>query len=140
MSNIQIGTLRNAQSGGGYESTGESVKVDLSNQSQVKSAANDYFKFLDKATAHMHAENMMKSANESNDFGGYLIRNVIQNVHNEQVPKKDRVRIYNSEIDKAMSTTQKNTIYKSIQSAAKDFIEKDKQTKAGTNYWKKRGF
>lgn len=137
LSGVLIGTLE-WDGEKGYVPSGQSISVDLSNKSAVKQAASDYFEYLNKSGARSRAESIMNGANESNDSGGYLIRNTIQNMYNSQAGNNN-TRIYNSEIDKALSEVQKNIIYNSIQDAARDFIEHDKQSKAGANYWKKRG-
>lgn len=120
--------------------TGEqSINVNLSNQADIETEALGYLKWLDKGTARWYADEILNGPDSSHDVGGYLIRNTVQRVANNQLNRDERMYIKYAAIDKSLSKPQQEHIYKSIQKAARTYIENDKSTKAGTKYWKKKG-
>ena len=65
-------------------------------------------------------------------------RNTVQSMFNKQ-NDTTRQRIYPRSYEESFTSKQMDALHSGIKEAALNYIEKDKQTKAGAKYWSKRG-
>lgn len=114
------------------------VSVNINSQS-AKQEADAYFNWLDKGTARMQAETWAKG-NQDNSVSAWMVeRNTVQRMVNSSGNNTSRGNVSWDDYQNSTTASQRNIIRNAIQNAARDYINKDKQTKAGARYWKKIG-